>query len=48
MLVAGGLGGFALLVRDGPGLSYLVTVVLLVALAIGMIAALGSRITRRA
>ena len=42
MLAAGGLGAIALLVRDAPGIGYLITVVLLVALAIGAIAALGS------
>jgi hypothetical protein len=43
MLMAGGLGAIALLVRDAPGIGYLITVVLLVALAVGAIAALGSQ-----
>jgi hypothetical protein len=43
MLIAGGLGGIALLVRDAPGIGYLITVVLLVGLAVGSIAAIGSQ-----
>jgi hypothetical protein len=43
MLGAGGLGGIALLVRDAPGMGYLITVVLLVGLAVAAIAALGSQ-----
>src|SRR4051794_39381023 len=43
MLGAGGIGGIALLVRDTPGPAYVITVLLLVALAIGLIAAAGSQ-----
>jgi hypothetical protein len=43
MVGAGAIGGIALLVRDTPGIAYLITVVLLVALAIGLIAALASQ-----
>jgi hypothetical protein len=43
MIGAGAIGGIALLVRDAPGVGYLITVVLLVGLVVGAIAALGSQ-----
>ena len=42
MLVAGGLGGLALLVRDAPGAGYVLTVLVLSGLVIAAIAAIGS------
>ncbi len=43
MVAAGGLGGLALLVRDGPSAVYVITVLALVAAAVGLIAALSSK-----
>jgi hypothetical protein len=44
MLVAGGIGGIALLVRDAPGVAYVITVLALVAVAVGVIALIGSQV----
>jgi hypothetical protein len=41
MLVVGGIGGIALLVRDAPSVAYVVIVLALVAVAVGVIALLG-------
>jgi hypothetical protein len=43
MLVAGGIGGLALLVRDAPGAAYVLVVLILTGLVIAAIAAIGSQ-----
>jgi hypothetical protein len=43
MLVAAGIGGIALLVRDAPGVAYVVVVLALVAVTVGVIALIGSQ-----
>jgi hypothetical protein len=44
MLVAAGIGGIALLVRDAPGVAYVVIVLALVAVTVGVIALVGSQV----